>query len=476
MSKLTSLTLTDAADLLKSRKISSVELTDAYLDNIEKNDPDISAYITVCRESARLSALSADNAINCGKISLLTGIPYALKDNLCTSGIRTTCASKMLKDFIPPYNATVYDTLRKENAVLLGKTNMDEFSMGSSTENSFFGRTKNPIDTSRIPGGSSGGSAAAVAANEALFAIGSDTGGSVRQPAALCGVVAMNPTYSAISRYGLIAFASSLDRVGTITKNVKDNAYLLSRLCKKDEKDSTNIGITQDLLLGIDSGVSNMHLAVIENLLSHASEDVKNAVLSSARTLEKLGAMVDMISFSDIELALSAYYIISSAEASSNLARYDGIRYGERFDNSDSLEEYFKASRSNALGDEVKRRIIIGTQLLTGEFREKYYKKALSAKQRIKESFLDIFKKYDAILSPTYPTVAPKADDLSSSSVYENDIMTVPQSVAGIPSLTLPCSLDKNGLPIGIQISGAPFSEQTLYRIGYALESEVYPR
>lgn len=473
-STLTALSLSEASNALKSGKISSLELTEAYLSSIEKQDSDISAYITVCKDQALLSARAADDAIKSGNASPLTGIPYALKDNLCTKGIRTTCASKMLRNFVPPYNAAVYEALCRSNAVLLGKTNMDEFSMGASTESSCFGMTKNPIDRSRIPGGSSGGSAAAVAANEALFALGSDTGGSVRQPAALCGVVAMNPTYGAVSRYGLIAFASSLDRVGMITKNVTDNAILLSHLCCRDKKDSTSVGISEDLTKGIDKGVRGMHLAIISELtFDHSSPPVKNSVLTSAKILEELGATVDIISLPYLDLALSAYYIISSAEASSNLARYDGIRFGERAMSEGSLDEYFKATRSEAFGDEVKRRIVLGTHLLSGEFREAYYKKALAARHHITESLLSVFEKYDALLSPTYPTVAPKFGSLFADSVYENDIMTVLQSIAGIPSLTLPCSLDKDGLPIGIQISGKPFSEPLLYRIGYSLESEV---
>jgi len=475
--ELTSLSLERAASLLSRGEISSRELTEAYVQRTETEDNGVGAYITFCAKAAIEQADSADRAIKAGSAFPLTGIPYALKDNICTRGVRTTCASKMLEGFIPPYDATVSQILNEQNAVLLGKTNMDEFSMGSSTENSALKRTVNPINEFHVPGGSSGGSAAAVAAREASFALGSDTGGSVRLPSSFCGVVGMMPTYGTVSRYGLIAFASSLDRIGPITRSVRDNACVLSELCVKDMRDSTSVGISdRELLRGADNGVKGMHLAIPTELFGDdISSDVRAAVENAARIYEKCGASVDLISVPSVSLALSAYYIISSAEASSNLARYDGVRYGYRSECGESLDAVYKNTRSYALGDEVKRRIMLGTHVLSSGYRDEYYKKALSAKAEVRADFDLLFTKYDALLSPVYPTSAPLLGTLEEDrkQQYRNDALTVPASIAGTPALSLPCGKDKSGLPIGLQIMGGAFSERKLYRIGYTLECET---
>ena len=474
--ELTSLSVIEAAALLKSRSISSRELTEAYLKKTEKNDEGIRAYITVCKNRALLCADKADETLRIGEFAPLCGIPYALKDNICTKGLPTTCASKLLENFIPPYDAFVAEELNFQNAVLLGKTNLDEFGMGSSTENSAFFKTSNPLDKKRSPGGSSGGSAAAVCSDEAAFALGSDTGGSVRLPSAFCGIVGMAPTYGAVSRNGLIAFASSLDRIGPMTKNVKDNAFVLSQICKKDVNDPTSVGISDsNLLFETEKGVSKMRLAIPEELFSDSvSADIKREITKAAETYEKLGARVDYVSMPSIRHALSAYYIISSGEASANLSRYDGIRFGKRAGGK-ALDEIYKNTRSAFLGDEVKRRIILGTFILSAGYCDKYYKKALAVKERLKQEFDALLSVYDAIISPVYPSSAPimGKSGLSLEEVYKNDAFTVPSSIAGLPSLTLPCGKDDLGLPVGIQIIGKAFSESKLYRIGFALESEV---
>lgn len=475
---LTFLSIEKAARLLRERRISARELTEAHLSAIEENDEKIGAYLTVCKETALMAAEDADSAPASGGAYSLRGIPYALKDNICTRSIRTTCASRMLSDFIPPYNAFVVELLNRESAVMLGKTNMDEFSMGSFCENSAFMTTRNPLSFDRVPGGSSGGSAAAVASGMAMFALGSDTGGSVRLPAAFCGIVGMMPTYGAISRNGLIAFASSIDRIGPLTRTVKDNATVFSLLAKKDYGDSTSVGVdNNDMLSGIEDGVSGMRFAIPREMLSEdVSEEIRSAVLNAAETLKKLGAHIDTISLPCIEKALSAYYIISSAEASSNLARYDGVRYGYRSVSSDSTEAFYKKNRSEAFGDEVKRRIILGTHVLSEDQKNSYYCAAMSAREHVKREFEKAFDRFDALLAPVYPKLPPLIGEVSPKDecVYKNDALTVPASIAGIPSVTLPCGVCE-GLPVGIQIMGKQFSERKLYRIAYALERERNP-
>ena len=473
---LTSLSAIKAASLLKERQISSQELTLSYIERIEKTDADIGAFITVCREHAFASAAKADEAIKNNDVSPLCGIPFALKDNICTDGIRTTCASRMLEDFIPPYDAFVAKALKNQNAVLLGKTNLDEFSMGSFTENSALKKTVNPLDSKRAVGGSSGGSAAAVCAREAVFSLGSDTGGSVRLPASFCGVVGMAPTYGAVSRNGLIAFASSLDRIGPITKTIKDNAFVLSEIARKDPLDPTSVGLCEnDLLNNIEKGVAGMKFAIPQELFGdNVSKDIKEAMIRAVSTYEKLGASVDTVSIPSISHALSAYYVISSAEASANLSRYDGIRFGARKEG-DTLEEIYQNTRSSMLGSEVKRRIMLGTFILSEGYYDQYYKKAVAVKERLREEFKVIFSKYDALLSPIYPSSPPLcgSNTIDPESVYKNDSFTVPSSIVGLPALTLPCGKDSIGLPVGIQIIGKAFSEKKLYRIGFALKSEI---
>jgi len=471
-----SLTAEKAARLLHEKEISPSELCDIFLLQIKEKEPSVGAFLTVCEEDARSFAQKADTAIKNGTAYPLTGIPFALKDNICTKGIRTTCASRMLESFVPPYDATVARILKDQNAVLLGKLNMDEFSMGSTGENSALGRTVNPIDTSRVAGGSSGGPAAAVAAGEALFALGSDTGGSIRLPCSFCGAVGMSPTYGTVSRYGLIAFASSLDRIGPVTKTVRDNAFVLSELCKKDPLDSTSVGIGDcNLLCSIEDGVSGMHLAVPRELTEDLSPEVREAFGKAVSALEGLGASIDMISLRSAKHALGAYYIISSAEASSNLARYDGVRYGYRSGEVSSLDSFYKRNRSDSLGKEVQGRILLGTRVLSADCYADYYKKAMITAAKVKDEFDLLFSKYDAVISPTSPTVAPLLDTASEDRLrtYQNDIFTVLASIAGIPALSLPCKRKEGELPVGIQIMGRAFDERRLYRIGYALEAET---
>ncbi len=471
------MSLTDVGTLLKEKKLSAYELTEAYIDQTVRLDPDIEAYVTYCFESARECAKAADGIIASGEgYSPLTGIPYALKDNVCTRGIRTTCASRMLENFVPPYSATVHEILQGYLAPLIGKANMDEFSMGASTENSALKKTVNPLDPSRVPGGSSGGCAAAVMSGEAAFAIGSDTGGSVRQPACLCGAVGIKPTYGAVSRYGLIAFASSLDQIGPITRCVRDNALVLFEISKKDARDSTSVGLSKDITSDIEKGVSGMHIAIPRELTDvKVSSDVSDAVMTAARTLEGLGASVDIISVPELSDSVNAYYIISAAEASSNLARYDGIRYGKRAEDCESIEELYRQSRSRYFGDEVKRRIILGTFVLSRGYLEEYYKKALNVKARLSERMSSLYRSYDAVLSPVFPTVARRFGEMPKdpADVYAEDIFTVAANLTGAPAIALPGAYDKDGMPVGIQLMGKHFSEETLYRVAYAIEASI---
>lgn len=459
------------ARALNKKEYSSLELTRAFLQNIKH---DIGAYITVCEEKALSDAKRADELLAKGKnISYLCGIPFAAKDNLCTKGILTTAASRMLENYIPPYDATVISRLYSHGAVLLGKANMDEFAMGSSTETSALKITRNPLDISRVSGGSSGGSAAAVAANEAVFSLGSDTGGSVRQPAAFCGLVGLCPTYSRVSRYGLIAFASSLDRVGIITKNVQDNALVLDAISGHDPLDMTSAKYIDSFDIEKDISLDGMRIGIVNELFSdRASNEVKDAVLKAADNLRDLGAELVEISLPSANEALEAYYVISSAEASSNLARFDGVRYGTRANEADNLEELLRRSRSEGFGNEVKRRIMLGSFALSKGYLEEYYKKACAIRERVKADFEQSFKKCDVLLSPTAPTAAflLGKDRKDPTEIYAGDICTVPSSIAGLPALSLPCGKDRDGLPLGMQLIAPAFSEMLLYKVGYAYE------
>ncbi len=459
---------------LRKKEFSSVELTKLYLEEIKKKDDKIEAFLTVTAEKALEMAGEADKMIAEGKGTPLTGIPMAVKDNICTKGIKTTCASKMLYNFVPPYEAHVTDKLFGSGAVMLGKVNMDEFAMGSTTENSAFKTTKNPRNLSHVPGGSSGGSAAAVAAGECVYALGSDTGGSIRQPASFCGVVGMKPTYGSVSRYGLVAFASSLDQIGPLTRSVEDNAAVLTAISGHDERDTTSIKHEYgDFTADIGKSVKGMKIGIIKEFFGEGiSDEVKAAVLGAAKKYESMGAELVELSIPTLDYALPAYYVISSAEASSNLARFDGARYGYRSEKFDDITELYKNSRSEGFGSEVKRRIMLGTFALSSGYYDAYYKKALQVRTLIIRDFNKAFESCDFILSPVSPTTAYKIGEKTSDplEMYLGDIYTVPINIAGVPSLSMPCAVGKDNLPIGMQLIGPLFSENKLYKAGYAFE------
>lgn len=472
MKELVSRSLLEHSESLRRSEYSSKELTEAYISEIEQKDGELGAFITVTAERAMLDATEIDRKRASGEeLSPLAGIPFAIKDNVCTKGVKTTCASKMLGEYVPPYDAAVSEKLKSAGAVLLGKTNMDEFAMGSTTENSAFMLTKNPLDLSRVPGGSSGGSAAAVAANEAVFALGSETGGSIRQPAAFCGVVGMNPTYGLVSRYGLVAYASSLDRIGPITKNVRDSIAVLEAISGKDVRDATSVAHVQSFGKEVEAGVKGLRIGIPEEFFEDGlTEDVKNAVMSAAKEYELMGAELVSVSVPSIEYALSAYYIISCSEASSNLARYDGVRYGYRAEQYSSMEELYKKSRSEGFGKEVKKRIMLGTLALSEGFYDAYYKKALFVKKRVTEDFRRAFEDCDVMIAPVAPSIAYKLGGVTPMHMYLSDKYTVPVNLAGLPSLSIPCGTGDDGMPVGMQIIGKAFSEDLLYRVGYAFE------
>ena len=477
MSELTQKTIYEHAEALRKKEYSSVQLTQAYLDRIAAKDKTIGAYITVTAEKALEKAKAFDEGKSANnKRSLLAGIPCGIKDNMCTKGIKTTCASKMLGEYIPPYSAHVVEKLEEAGAIILGKLNMDEFAMGSTTENSAFRICRNPIDTRRVPGGSSGGSAAAVAAKEAAYTLGSDTGGSIRQPAAFCGVVGMKPTYGSVSRYGLVAFASSLDQIGPITSTVFDNALVLNEIVGHDKRDATSVKRKyKDFTKEIKNGVKGMKFGIPEQFFGEGvSEDVKKAVLDGAEIYRMMGAELVPVSMPSIDYALSAYYVISSAEASSNLARFDGMRYGYRSEKYDDIDELYRKSRSEGFGKEVKKRIMLGTFALSSGYYDAYYKKALQVRSLVKKDFDRVFEECDLILSPVAPTVAYKIGEKSSDSLqmYMGDAYSVPVNIAGIPALSLPCGIGDGGMPVGMQLMGPAFSESTLYRAGYAFENK----
>ena len=474
---ITELSLRELTEALANKTLSSREATEAYLAAIREKEPQVGAYLTVTAEEALAAAAAVDEKRARGEqLPALAGVPCGIKDNICTKGITTTCASRMLEHFVPPYDATVMETLNAQGAVMLGKLNMDEFAMGSSTENSYFKITHNPRELTRVPGGSSGGSAAAVAANEAAFTLGSDTGGSIRQPAAFCGVVGMKPTYGLVSRYGLIAFASSLDQIGPLTKNVYDNAMVLEAICGHDPKDSTSLpdsGLS--MTKGIEGGVKGMRFALPKEYFSEALHpEIAAAIRAAAHRLETLGAQVDEVSLGNLDFALPAYYVISSAEASSNLARFDGVKYGFRAQNVGEIHDLYKETRSQGFGPEVKRRIMLGSFVLSAGYYDAYYKKALQVRTLLKQSFDRVFESYDAVLSPVAPTTAYRIGEKTQDplEMYMGDVYTVPINIAGLPALSMPCGMDSQGLPIGMQLIGKPFSEPTLYRAGFAFETE----
>ena len=469
-------TIHEYAELLKQRKLSSVELTKQYLARIEKADAQIGSYITVCPDEALAAAGKADERIAKGEATLLTGIPVGIKDNICTEGITTTCASKMLYNFVPPYDATVTKRLKNEGAVILGKLNMDEFAMGSSTESSYFKKTKNPYDLTRVPGGSSGGSAASVSADLAPYALGSDTGGSIRQPAAFCGNVGLKPTYGLVSRFGLIAFASSLDQIGSFTKDVTDCAIVLNAIAGYDKMDSTSVDADKtDYTKALGLPLKGMKVGVPKQYLeSGIQTEIREAVENAIKVYEMLGAECEECSLPLSKFALPAYYLISSAEASSNLARFDGIKYGYRAEEYHGLTDLYERTRSEGFGEEVKRRIMLGTYALSSGYYDAYYKKAQQVRGLIKRDFAACFEKYDVLLTPTTPTTAYKFGEKSDPvAMYMGDICTVAVNIAGLPAISIPAGLDKKGMPIGIQLIANSFDESKLLTAAFAYERET---
>ena len=469
------LTIHQARDLLKARRISARDLYQSVESRIAAVESDLHAYLSLTRDLARRQADEADQRFRSGDgVTALTGIPIALKDNLCTTGIKTTCASKILENFVPPYDATVVDRLRSAGAVFAGKTNMDEFAMGSSTENSSFGATKNPWGRDRIPGGSSGGSAAAVAADACLGALGSDTGGSIRQPAACCGVVGLKPTYGRVSRYGLVAFASSLDQIGPFAKDVEDCALLLNAIAGHDRNDSTSADVPRpDYSADLRAGVRGLRVGVPkEYFVSGMDRAVEEAVKSAVRVLEREGAALEEVSLPHTEYAVAVYYLLATAEASSNLARYDGVKYGFRAKSPANLTDLYFRSRAEGFGPEVKRRIMLGTYALSSGYYDAYYAKAQRVRTLIKRDFDRVFERVDVIATPTAPTPAFRFGEKTQDplQMYLSDIFTISVNLAGVPALSLPCGFSADGLPIGLQIIGKPFGESTILRTAAAYE------
>ena len=471
---LSSLTLHEASSKLRRREISSVELTEAVFQRISAIDDKVQAYLTLARESALEQAKQADTRLSAEtQPSPLLGMPLAIKDNFLTRGVRTTCASKILGDFMPPYDATTIAKLRSAGAVIIGKTNLDEFAMGSSAENSAFFPTRNPWNFERIPGGSSGGSAAAVAADECIAALGTDTGGSIRQPAACCGIVGLKPTYGRVSRYGIIAFASSMDQVGPMTKDVRDGALLLQALAGHDPADSTSSNRSvPDYSAALTGEVRGLRLGVPkEYYVSGMQPKVEKSVRVAIRQLEKHGAKIEEISLPHTEYAVAVYYIVATAEASSNLARYDGMRFGRRADAKDLTQTYM-ISRDEGFGTEVKRRIMLGTYVLSHGYYDAYYLKAQRVRTLIKKDFEEAFKHCDVIVTPTAPTTAFKIGEKTQDplQMYLSDVYTISINLAGLPALSLPCGFDDDNMPIGLQLIGKHFDEATLLRTAHAYE------
>ncbi|PTH59058.1 Asp-tRNA(Asn)/Glu-tRNA(Gln) amidotransferase subunit GatA [Staphylococcus agnetis] len=463
--------------LIKENKIKPSEIVKDIYDAIEETDPQIKSFLALDKENALKKAEELDQKQAAGEIEgKLFGIPMGIKDNIITEGLETTCASKMLEGFVPIYESTVMKKLHAENGVLIGKVNLDEFAMGGSTETSYFKKTVNPFDHKAVPGGSSGGSAAAVAAGLVPFTLGTDTGGSIRQPAAYCGVVGLKPTYGRVSRFGLVAFASSLDQIGPLTRNVKDNAIVLEAIVGEDELDSTSApNVSNDFTSDIGKDISGMKIALPKEYIGEGvDEEVKASVLKAVETLKSLGATVEEVSLPRTPYGIPSYYVIASAEASSNLARFDGIRYGYHSKDASNLEELYKMSRSEGFGEEVKRRIFLGTYVLSSGYYDAYYKKAQKVRTLIKNDFENVFNNYDVVIGPTTPTVA---FDLGSEiddplTMYANDLLTTPVNLAGLPGISIPCGLAENGRPIGLQLIGKPFDEKTLYRVAYQFETQ----
>ncbi len=471
------LTMHELQELLEKRQVSSREVTEAFYRRIEGLDEHIHAYLTLTPELALEQANQADHRRQAGERGALLGVPLAIKDVICTRGVRTTCGSKILHNFVPPYDATVIERLKAAGAILLGKANMDEFAMGSSTEHSAFGITHNPWDLGVIPGGSSGGSAAAVAADECAAALGTDTGGSIRQPAACCGIVGLKPTYGRVSRYGLVAFASSLDQIGPMTKDVRDAALLLNVIGGKDPRDSTSADLPlADFTQALSGSVKGLRIGIPrEYFIAGIDPDVERAVRAAVKVLEGIGATSGDVSLSHSEYGVAAYYILASSEASSNLARYDGVKYGYRTPQWSSLRDMYVRTRDEGFGAEVKRRIMLGTYALSAGYYEAYYKKAQQVRTLIRRDFEEAFQRVDVLIAPTTPTPAFKIGEKTDDplQMYLSDVYTVPINLAGVPGISIPCGFNAAGLPIGLQIIGKPFDEATVLRVAYAFEQQT---
>lgn len=468
-------TASELSEMLKNKECSAVELCNDVLARINETENKIGAYVTVAEESAKENAKKIDKAMAAGeKLHPLAGIPIGIKDNISTKGIRTTCSSKMLENYVPPFDATVMNKINNAGMTVLGKMNMDEFAMGSSTETSYMHLTRNPYNTECVPGGSSGGSAAAVAAGEAILTLGSDTGGSIRQPAALCGVVGMKPTYGSVSRYGLVAFASSLDQIGPLGKSVKDVAMLQSLICGHDRYDATSKNIEYpDYAAALKENAKGLKIGIPKEYFGEGIDSqVKDSVMKAVKEFEEQGAVIKEISLPSTEYAINTYYIIASAEASSNLARFDGVKYGYRTSEYDGLVDMYEKTRSEGFGDEVKRRIMLGTFVLSSGYFDAYYKKAKRVQNQISQEFSNAFKECDIIATPTVPASAFKIGENIGDPIkmYYNDVCTVTVNIAGLPAISLPCGKDSAGMPMGLQLIGDKFSEQTLLNTAYTYE------
>jgi aspartyl-tRNA(Asn)/glutamyl-tRNA(Gln) amidotransferase subunit A len=466
--------ISELHEFLHKRELSVSDLVDESFKRIGEVEGKVQAFLTLDEENARAAAEALDNkAIQNAPTSKLYGLPIGIKDNIVTKGLRTTAASKILENFDPIYDATVIQKLQQAETVTIGKLNMDEFAMGSSNENSGFKKTLNPWNLDRVPGGSSGGSAASVAAGEVLFSLGSDTGGSIRQPASFCGVVGMKPTYGLVSRFGLIAFASSLDQIGPITRNVEDNAFLLKAIAGHDEMDSTSANVNiPDYIATLTGDIKGLRIAVPKEYLGEGvNEEVRKSVMDALVILERLGATWEEVSLPHSKYALATYYLLSSSEASANLARFDGVRYGYRTPNAENLLDMYKMTREEGFGEEVKRRIMLGTFALSSGYYDAYYKKAQKVRTLIKQDFEKVFEQYDVIIGPTAPTPAFKLGENTRDpmTMYANDILTIPVNLAGVPAISVPCGFDK-GLPLGLQIIGRHFDESTVYKVAHAFE------
>ena len=466
------LTVHELLEKLDKKEITKEEILSSYQNRINEKEKDVQAFVTLtCEETKEKLKQVAGNT------SKLAGIPIGIKDNMCTKGVKTTCGSKMLENFVAPYDATVVEKIDAEGMISLGKLNMDEFAMGSSTEHSYFKKTRNPWNLNKVPGGSSGGSAAAVAAGMVPWALGSDTGGSIRQPASLCGIVGLKPTYGLVSRYGLVAYASSLDQIGTLTKDVEDASLLLNVIAGHDEKDSTSANIEkQDYTKSLRNDVKGLKIGVPKEYFGEGiNEEVKEAIKQVIEKYKQLGAIVEECSLDVAEYALGSYYVVACAEASSNLGRFDGIRYGYRTNNYENLKDLYRNSRSEGFGAEVKRRIILGTYVLSSGYYDAYYKKAQQVRTLVKNEFARNFEKYDVILTPTSPSVA---FDIGSKindplEMYLADLCTVPVNIAGLPGISVPCGLNSEGMPIGFQLIGKPFAESTILNAAYTYEQNT---